>query len=195
MRKRGGQCLRCVLEHGRAVPDRDPPRLEACERGADAKESGQGMDAEAVALAGEEEAGRAERLGTDEEPAVCDPEGRFVPAAADDHPALLDAVDPDTAPPERPRQQPADAKARGDCLCIALMAIEKRRNAEHRATRSQRLVEPGRVDRIHHERAFREHDCRRRPLDRLSRIGDPRERPGIVELDRAQNARLTRPIR
>ena len=57
MRKRGGQCLRCVLEHGRAVPDRDPPRLEACERGADAKESGQGMDAEAVALAGEEEAG------------------------------------------------------------------------------------------------------------------------------------------
>ena len=109
-----------------------------------------------------------------------------MPAAADDHPALLDAVDPDTGPPERPRQQPADAKARGDRLGIALMPSRSVATPSTWPTRGQRLVEPGRVDRIHHERAFREHDCRRRPLDRLTRIGDPRERPGIVELDRAQ---------
>ena len=186
MRKRGGQCLRCVLEQGCAVPDRDPPRLEACERGPDAKEPRQGMHAKAVALAGEEEGGRAERLGADEEPAVCDPEDAPRASRGGRSPGAPRRRRPGCRPLERPRQQPADAKARGDRLGIALMPIEKRRDSEHRATRGQRLVEPGRVDRIHHERAFREHDCRRRPLDRLSRIGDPRERAGIVELDRAQ---------
>jgi hypothetical protein len=137
------------------------------------------MDADRLAVIGEEVADRAEDIRRDEEAAVGDPEGRLVPAGEADNAACLD--------PGGERAADLDPVARRDRVGVTAVAGHEEGDFGNGRVGEGR-VELGRVDGIDEEPTLVQANGRRRPPQELVRMGEPCEAPVLVEGVRLQGA-------
>ena len=175
------------------MSDRDHRRIEAVERAPRREGPHQRMHAEPVARPGEEGAGRAQRLRADQQAPVGKPEQRLMPARTVDHRPLLDPLHLHTVATEGNGHQARHAEAGGDLGRVALMAIEQRDDAQHRADPGQRGIEAGDVDRVGDQAAAGDSDRARAASHRVAGSREPHERAAIVQgqrLDRSAGHRV-----
>ena len=161
------------------MADRDRRRGDPAERASRRERSDERVDAERLAVVGEEVADGAERVGHDEQAPVGEPERDLAPAREANDPPRLDA---------RGEGGPdADAVPGGDHIGVAAVAVHENGDPDDRRG-GKRFVELGGIHRIREEPALLEPDGGRCPPQELVRTGEPGEAPALVEWVRLQGA-------